>query len=249
MTSWNIVVAGPQGAGVAGERELFPIFSLTSSWGAHIMWCILPGLLLLAAFVINPRDFLMLGPTALSLTFLSLLFVIALPIHSYRQLQLFAGLEMEPEPLISGKDGRTRSTTVHSYVRSVRRTRRPLRSRKRAGGKRTAVVALELELLKRLGARGSTDSLEGEDQRCEIVDIDVSELSPTEILELKRAYADLDLPMGASIEEVRRAYRRIMSIFHPDRFGHDQACQHMATELARLLASAYNRLIATLNSK
>ena len=245
MTSWDIVAACPQGAGqgVASGRE-FSSFLISS--GSHVMMSILPGALLLTTFVLAPRDFLMLGPTALSLSVLALIFVVAFPLHAYKQFQLLA--REEADPIAAAGDVPIMASAFQADLGGFG-SPRSVTAKARATGKRPEVVALELELLRRLGPRSSSKSYEVEEPNQEVIGFDVSHLSPTERLQLRRAYADLDLPMGASVTEVRRAYRRTMSIFHPDRFGHDQASQHMATELSRLLAAAYNRIISTLSIK
>lgn len=247
MTSWDIVADCPQGggAGVASGRELYLFFS---SCGSHVMMSVLPGMLLLTTFVLAPRDFLTLGPTALSLSVLALIFVVAFPLHAYKQFQLLA--REEADPIAAAGDDSTMASAFHAAMGGSSVRGRVLgRIRPKAMGKRPEVVALELELLRRLGARTPWKTHEAEERSEEVIGFDVSHLSSIELLQLQRAYADLDLPMGASIDEVRRAYRRTMSIFHPDRFGHDQASQHMATELSRYLASAYNRIISTLSTK
>lgn len=245
MTSWDIVATCPQGGGesVASGRE-FSLFISRS--GSHVMMSILPGALLLTTFALAPRDFLMLGPTALSLSLLALIFVVAFPLHAYKQFQLFA--REEADPIAAAGDDPNMASAFQADVGGSSATRLG-EARARATGKRPEVVALELELLRRHRTRSPSKTYEVEEPNQEVIGFDVSHLSSAERLRLQRAYADLDLPMGASVDEVRRAYRRTMSIFHPDRFGHDQASQHMATELSRLLASAYNRIISTLSIK
>ena len=59
-------------------------------------------------------------------------------------------------------------------------------------------------------------------------------------------YANLELPPGAGVEEVKRAYRRLVSRYHPDRHARDQSKQAAANEVARCLREAYEALLAHL---
>ncbi|NCX93699.1 MAG: co-chaperone DjlA [Gammaproteobacteria bacterium] len=60
--------------------------------------------------------------------------------------------------------------------------------------------------------------------------------------ELKRAYAVLGLPEGASKEEAKRAYRKLMNQYHPDKLvakGLPEAMMKAATEKAQEIKAAY----------
>ena len=57
------------------------------------------------------------------------------------------------------------------------------------------------------------------------------------------AYANLELPLGASAAEVRAAYRRLMRRYHPDHHHGDDDREAAATELAQQLRGAHDRLI------
>jgi len=48
---------------------------------------------------------------------------------------------------------------------------------------------------------------------------------------LRRCYANLELPEGASLDEVKAAYRRLVRTYHPDRHGGDPAAQRVMVEL------------------
>lgn len=61
-----------------------------------------------------------------------------------------------------------------------------------------------------------------------------SAVSPQPGMPLADAYAVLGLPRTASSEEVKRNYRNLAVIFHPDRGGYDEAM--------KLLNRAYQRI-------
>src|SRR5687767_7998959 len=42
-----------------------------------------------------------------------------------------------------------------------------------------------------------------------------------ETADIRRYYANLELPIGAPLSEVKAAYRRLMRRYHPDRHQHD----------------------------
>lgn len=59
----------------------------------------------------------------------------------------------------------------------------------------------------------------------------------------KRWYRDLELEPGADATEVRKAYRRLLKKYHPDRFANDPEKLKAATEVTRKLTEAYNGLL------
>ena len=59
---------------------------------------------------------------------------------------------------------------------------------------------------------------------------------------LARYYANLELPVGAPWDEVKRAYRRLMRRYHPDRHYGDPEKARIATELSQELRVAYEGL-------
>lgn len=58
----------------------------------------------------------------------------------------------------------------------------------------------------------------------------------------RRWYKTLEVQPGADIKTVRRAYRRAMLQYHPDKFAQDPDKQKAATEVTRRLTEAYNGL-------
>jgi len=55
----------------------------------------------------------------------------------------------------------------------------------------------------------------------------------------KEYYQALDLPYGASFEEVKAAYKRLIKQYHPDKFQSDPQKQKNAIELTQKLNIAY----------
>jgi len=64
----------------------------------------------------------------------------------------------------------------------------------------------------------------------------------------KRWYRALELEPGADAEAVRKAYRRLLKKFHPDRFANDPEKLKVATEVTRNLTDAYNGLLRYLGA-
>ena len=60
--------------------------------------------------------------------------------------------------------------------------------------------------------------------------------------ELRECYRLLEVEPGASPEEVKRAYRELVKIWHPDRFSHDPNLQWRATEKLKLINLAYEQI-------
>lgn len=55
-------------------------------------------------------------------------------------------------------------------------------------------------------------------------------------------YAQLECPVGADIDTVRKQYRKLMRKYHPDVHSGDAQKQKLATELSQKLTAAYNEL-------
>jgi DnaJ-domain-containing protein 1 len=58
----------------------------------------------------------------------------------------------------------------------------------------------------------------------------------------RRWYRDLELEPGADLKTVRKAYRRLLVKYHPDRHANDPDKLKAATEVTRKLTEAYNGL-------
>lgn len=61
---------------------------------------------------------------------------------------------------------------------------------------------------------------------------------------LDEAYRTLDLAPGASEEDVRRAWRELTKVWHPDRFGEDPALRRRAEEKQKEINEAYETIRA-----
>jgi DnaJ-domain-containing protein 1 len=59
---------------------------------------------------------------------------------------------------------------------------------------------------------------------------------------VRRALADLELREGASMEDIRRAYRSQLVLYHPDRHDGDDERHQTASEVTRRLTLAYRLL-------
>ncbi len=59
-------------------------------------------------------------------------------------------------------------------------------------------------------------------------------------------YANLELPYGASLDTVRRTWRRLVKKYHPDLHSADEQARRTATELVQGLNRAYEELAAHL---
>lgn len=60
--------------------------------------------------------------------------------------------------------------------------------------------------------------------------------------DLKRFYTVLDLPIGASKNEIKQAYRELVKVWHPDRFNHDPKLQTKAEQKMKAINEAYENL-------
>lgn len=58
----------------------------------------------------------------------------------------------------------------------------------------------------------------------------------------RRWYKTLEVPPGSDLKAVRRAYRKALLQYHPDKFANDPEKQAAATEITRRLTEAYNGL-------
>ena len=61
--------------------------------------------------------------------------------------------------------------------------------------------------------------------------------------ELKNDFAELGLSPGASEEECKEAYKKLLKMHHPDRHGADPDKMKKATEKASRINAAYDRLV------
>jgi len=61
----------------------------------------------------------------------------------------------------------------------------------------------------------------------------------TGTMRLEECYRMLDLTSRASPDEVRRAWRELTRVWHPDRFGHDELLRRRAEEKLKAINEAY----------
>ena len=59
---------------------------------------------------------------------------------------------------------------------------------------------------------------------------------------IRQALSDLELSPGVTLEEIRRAYRKQLILYHPDRHSGDDMRYTTAAEVTRRLTLAYQRL-------
>ena len=59
---------------------------------------------------------------------------------------------------------------------------------------------------------------------------------------LRELYAQLEVPYGASFEEVKSSFRRLMRKYHPDLHAGNPQKHKTATQLTMSLTQAYNEL-------
>lgn len=211
------------------ERPLWAAFVL--EWGAQVAWGVLPGVLVIAAFLACPVQFLNLGPTAMTVATLALVLIAALPLHSYGRFLRLKRAEPLGRDRVVGESGILSRAEARVGARAFWRAARTPR-----------VEALERELCRRAGRRPApwTDTTGGIDSSPRLA---LDRFSAETRASIERAYADLDLEPGAGLESVRRSYRRLMRSYHPDRHGGDQTTALLADELARHLACAYSTLV------
>jgi DnaJ-class molecular chaperone len=60
--------------------------------------------------------------------------------------------------------------------------------------------------------------------------------------EIRQAYHDLEVPLGSDPDTVRRAYRRLLLRYHPDRHQSDPERQKTAIAITQRLSMAYDRI-------
>ncbi len=62
--------------------------------------------------------------------------------------------------------------------------------------------------------------------------------------DLRECYRILEVEPGATLDEVKRAYRELVKVWHPDRFTHDLNLQRKAQEKLKQINHAYERICA-----
>jgi DnaJ-domain-containing protein 1 len=59
---------------------------------------------------------------------------------------------------------------------------------------------------------------------------------------LRQDYANLEVPFGADIDEVRRSYKRLMLKYHPDKHAGDTEKQKLALEITKKINESFERI-------
>ena len=59
---------------------------------------------------------------------------------------------------------------------------------------------------------------------------------------LRQDYANLEVPFGADIDEVRRSYKRLMLKYHPDKHAGDPEKQKLALEITKKINESFERI-------
>ena len=71
---------------------------------------------------------------------------------------------------------------------------------------------------------------------------------PAEDPVLAGYYANLELPYGASLAEIKAAWKRLMKQYHPDRHAQDPTKREVANALCAQLTHAYKELEKSLTT-
>ena len=66
-----------------------------------------------------------------------------------------------------------------------------------------------------------------------------SPMSETEKLE-REYYGNFELPYGASFEEIKASYKKLLKKYHPDKFQTDETKRKIAEDVVSKLNSAYS---------
>lgn len=61
-------------------------------------------------------------------------------------------------------------------------------------------------------------------------------------MDILKSYKTLGLPPDATVEETKRAYRKLVNHWHPDRFARDDALHQLAEEQLKLFNIAYAQI-------
>jgi len=59
---------------------------------------------------------------------------------------------------------------------------------------------------------------------------------------LRMDYANLEVPFGAEMEEVKRSYKSLVLRYHPDRFAADPEKQKVALEITKKINQSFERI-------
>ncbi len=60
--------------------------------------------------------------------------------------------------------------------------------------------------------------------------------------DLRQDYANLEVPFGADVEDVLKAYKTLILRYHPDKHSQDPEKQRMATEITKKINGSFERI-------
>jgi DnaJ-domain-containing protein 1 len=67
--------------------------------------------------------------------------------------------------------------------------------------------------------------------------------------DLRQDYANLELPFGADLEEVKRAYKTLIMKYHPDKHAGNAEKLRMATEITKKINESFERIRSRIEGK
>ncbi len=59
---------------------------------------------------------------------------------------------------------------------------------------------------------------------------------------LRQDYTNLEVPFGAPLEQVKKSYRRLLAVYHPDRNAANAEQLRLATEITKKINVSYRRI-------
>lgn len=69
------------------------------------------------------------------------------------------------------------------------------------------------------------------------------------MVKLAQDYRNIEAEIGSGPEEVKKAYKRVLMKYHPDRFAQDPAKQATATQITARLNESYSRIMEYLDRR
>ena len=72
--------------------------------------------------------------------------------------------------------------------------------------------------------------------------------SKTTKRKLAQCYANLELSPGATVDEIHKAWRKLILKYHPDRYPGDKAKMERATRITQIINESYNTLLDHLDA-